>query len=642
MPMIGSLLVALAIPAGITVYASPNGQASASGTQAQPVRTVEQALAIVRHRRSGGQTAATISLAPGDYPVRDTIELGVGDGNLTISGGGRARLLGGQIVSQWKPVEDRAILARLAPEARTAVRVVGLPAGVSANSMTRRGFGIARSPAPLDLFFNHRPMQIARWPNKGWVKTERPDSDAFRFSSLAPRPWAQPETAWAYGYWNHDWAGAFERVADFKRDGNEVRLAYVPPYGIKTGRRFYLLNVLEELDAPGEWFLDAAKRRLYFWPPSAPKESFVSQLGGPMFAAQNVSGLRVTGLRLEGGRDGAVLIQGGTNNRIEKSVIRGFGTFGVKIVGATSSGAAGCDLTDLGESGVELSGGDRRSLTPGKLYAENNRIWNYGRWVRSYAPAVKLQGVGNRASHNEISDAPHSAVIFEGNDQVVEFNDIRRVCLETLDAGAIYSTGRDLSERGTTIRSNRFREIQDLVGSDPKAFVCSIYLDSALSGVQILGNLFEGPGVGVLVNSGWDNLVFGNIFVRNRPGVLIAAADESWKPLLRRGGGWRYFEKGDEMAVTRAPYSKRYPRIAAMLQGDITVPRGNKVIENISIGGGVPTLYNGLAVHEVEIRGNRSLSVGTVGDALELMSDLAPIKVDGIGTTTKTRPLGSG
>ena len=42
-------------------------------------------------------------------------------------------------------------------------------------------------------------------------------------------------------------------------------------YGVASGRDFqqYIaLNILEELDSPGEWYLDRSEGILYFWPPS--------------------------------------------------------------------------------------------------------------------------------------------------------------------------------------------------------------------------------------------------------------------------------------------------------------------------------------------------------------------------------------
>ena len=47
---------------------------------------------------------------------------------------------------------------------------------------------------------------------------------------------------------------------------------------LTKGNRFYVENVLEELDQPGEWCLDTESGTLYFWPPagSAPGAEVVA------------------------------------------------------------------------------------------------------------------------------------------------------------------------------------------------------------------------------------------------------------------------------------------------------------------------------------------------------------------------------
>ena len=58
-------------------------------------------------------------------------------------------------------------------------------------------------------------------------------------------------------------------MASIDLDRRLVKTA--PPYGLysfRKGQRFYFLNVLEELDQPGEWFLDRKTGVLYFWPPA--------------------------------------------------------------------------------------------------------------------------------------------------------------------------------------------------------------------------------------------------------------------------------------------------------------------------------------------------------------------------------------
>src|SRR6266851_907763 len=76
-----------------------------------------------------------------------------------------------------------------------------------------------------------------------------------------------------------------------------------------------------------------------------------------------------------------------------------------------------------------------------------------GRWSKCYVPAVLLDGVGLRASHNLIHDHPHCAILFNGNDHLIDFNEIHHIALETGDVGAIYA-GRDYTYRGNRIRNN--------------------------------------------------------------------------------------------------------------------------------------------------------------------------------------------
>ena len=132
----------------------------------------------------------------------------------------------------------------------------------------------------------------------------------------------------------------------------------------------------------------------------------------------------------------------------------------------------------LGEDVIALSGGDRITLAPAGLAAENNHIHHYSRWNRICRPAVSLDGVGNRVAHNLIDNAPHQAISFGGNDHLIELNEIHSVCYESNDAGAIYS-GRNWTMRGTVIRHNYFHHINGFEGRG----CVGVYLDD--SGISL-------------------------------------------------------------------------------------------------------------------------------------------------------------
>src|SRR5205814_9670125 len=90
-------------------------------------------------------------------------------------------------------------------------------------------------------------------------------------SGEPPRRWGGISDLWVHGYWAWDWANSYERVTTLDLDRHLIKTA--PPhglYGFRAGQRFYYLNVLEELDPPGEWFLERRTCMLYFSPPADP------------------------------------------------------------------------------------------------------------------------------------------------------------------------------------------------------------------------------------------------------------------------------------------------------------------------------------------------------------------------------------
>ena len=164
------------------------------------------------------------------------------------------------------------------------------------------------------------------------------------------------------------------------------------------------------------------------------------------------------------------------------------------ITGGQDHGIQDCEIAYTGGGGLVLNGGDRLTLTPGNHFADNNRIHHFGRWIHTYRPAIQLEGVSNRVSHNLIHDAPHTALAVAGNEHIIEYNEIHRVCLETSDAGALYM-GRDWTQRGTVIRYNYFH---DLGGGDINA----VYLNDWTSATTVFGNLFYKAKRGVLIGGG--------------------------------------------------------------------------------------------------------------------------------------------
>ncbi|MHC4508710.1 MAG: hypothetical protein ACYTAO_07095 [Planctomycetota bacterium] len=86
--------------------------------------------------------------------------------------------------------------------------------------------------------------------------------------------------------------------------------------------------------------------------------------------------------------------------------------------------------------------------------------------------------------------------------------------------------------------------------------------------------------------SGRDNIVKNNVFVECEPAVHVDARGLGWvSKHIARGGGWRMYEKLRDVNFSQPPYSVRYPKLAAILEGDPAVPKGNVIERNLCIGG---------------------------------------------------------
>ena len=658
------LAAAISAPA-LERYVSPEGDDSNSGTSDAPWRTLEGARDNVRawrQQRKGPPEAVTIWLRGGSYPIVRTFELTAVDSGsdgaplaFATAPGERVRLTGGVEVpaAAFMPVTDDGVRQRIPAEALPHVLQADLRALGVADFGRHRQFGHGWSvvPAPIELFWNDAPLQLARYPNDGSIelgpiidpgsmpRTGDYSNRAGRFRYTDPRHarWAGVEDVWLQGYFNHGFADDKIRIASIDTEKDEVQLATPHLYSLASGQNFNLyvaLNLLEELDEPGEWYVDAEKGTLYLWPPddvSGARVS-VSVMEEALVALDGVSHCELRGLIIEEGRGLGISIEGGSDNRVVDCTIRNLGTVGILVgqggrqtfphvtaddyTGEPASREVGsyhshlylntawernagtrhlisnCKIYQTGSGGIILGGGSKRDLVPGGNEVSDCRIHGFSRRNRSGAAGVVVDGCGNRVVHNEIFNADLQAIIVHGNDHLFEFNLVHHVALNSNDASAWY-LGRDPGDQGNVVRWNFFHD----VGRPDRKWMMGVYCDDATCGVLIEGNVFyrvASYGT-VYSNGGHDIVVRNNIFI------------EGYGPAYQLKSMWYDFgidsipyyfgEKGiytkrltESVDIRRPPYSERYPLLVDWLDlmpdGKTYVgmrPRRNVVDRNVLV-----------------------------------------------------------
>ena len=574
---------------------------NAAGTDG-PLATIERARDAIRGLKAQGAVPAggvVVEIAGGVYEPQRPLELTAEDSGTAEApiryrarSGDQVRLVGGKLLGNWKRVTDPLVLERLDPKARDHVVWTDLKEhGIEDFGEMRSGSRWAQSSPGLELFFKNEPMTLARWPNDGFAEivevhgtTEKTAhgrkgtvEGIFEYAEDRPARWLGEPDIMVHGYWFWDWADQRLRVVSID---TRRRIITLPEphhtFGYRKGMHWYAYNILAELDAPGEWYLDRTAGILYFWPPEpiADGAAMVSVLPS-LVEADNVAHVTVKGLTFEATRGTALQIRRADNVRIVGCTIRNVGSYALSLAGKDSA-VVGCDLFNLGDGGLILTGGDRNTLTPGNLLAENNHIRRYGRWNPILKYGIHIHGVGNRMAHNLIHDAPHKAVGFSGNDHLIELNEMHSVVQRANDAGIVYA-GYNPAMRGHVIRHNHFHHVYGYLAQGANG----VYLDDMFCSARIYGNIFHEVHRAILIGGGRDNLVENNLFIDCPIGVHVDARMMNWA-----SGSMDIMKtRLEEVPYREEPWRSRFPELLTYLDGNYAEPRGNVIERNVSVGG---------------------------------------------------------
>lgn len=535
-PILCGLILSTALPAFATDwFVSPQGNDAWSGKLAAPNAegtdgpwaTLAKARDGVRAaRKAGDQTAATVFLRGGTHPLPGGLKLNAEDsGTAEAPATWRAYenekplLIGGRPISGWKAGENGTFEADVAAQGFKGVAFRQLLFGGSRQPLARYPNFDPQNPYGGGWAYADGEM----WPMYADKEGENKHTLLVKAQDL--RKWEKPDEVEVFIFPRYNWWNDILRIKEIDVEKRTITTVKDASYAMRANDRFYFQGAKEELDAPGEWYLDKATGKLFFRPPG--KED-AAALDGQVFAPttrdilalEGVSHFILRGLTFECADGSAVVLRKSENCKVVACTVRNVGDFSgtaVSVEGGTNNGVIGCDISFAGRNAVSLSGGDRKKLAATGNYAENCYIHHTGVYYKQGA-GVTLDGVGQRVSHNLIHDTPRFAIMFGGNDHVLEFNHLRHIALETEDVGATYCGGRDwISPRGTVIRHNF---IHDVLGYGWNGqwvspyFAWGIYLDDNSGGVDVIGNIVARCGRSLIHgHSARDNRVQNNIFV---------------------------------------------------------------------------------------------------------------------------------
>ena len=525
-------------------HVAPAGDDRHPGTKAQPFATLERA----RQAARAAAKPATVWLHGGTFYLPGTLVLSAEDSGVTwqaaagetpvISGGSRLELT-------WESYRDGIMRAKV-------------PAGFATDQ----------------LFVNGARQPMARYPN---FDAKVAVFNGYAADAISPervKRWAAPKGGYIHALHNSRWGGMHYVITGKDEQGGltyEGGWQNNRPSAMHREYRF-VENIFEELDAPGEWFLDAQAGWLYFYPPGGLElkqatvegvrlKSLVELRGvksvtlrGLVFrhAARTFMQTREPLLRTDWAiyRGGAVYFNRTEDCALEDCFLDELGGNSVFVDGYNRRVAVrGCHISKAGGNGIAFVG-DPQAVRNGIGWKEHNEyaaidrtpgpksddypadclvddclIHETGRIEKQTAPVEIDMAQSITIRHCSLYDVPRAGInIGDGcwGGHVIEFCDIFDTVQETGDHGSFNSWGRD---RFWGLKDAPAGELPELALLDMvkpnvlrnNRWRCDhgwdVDLDDGSSNYEIYNNLFLRGGL--KLREGFQRRVWNNIAVNN-------------------------------------------------------------------------------------------------------------------------------
>ncbi|HJN14459.1 MAG TPA: right-handed parallel beta-helix repeat-containing protein, partial [Armatimonadota bacterium] len=539
--------------APVQLFVAPDGRDTDPGTKARPFASLHRARDEIRKLKADGDlpNGATVLVGEGSYFLAEPLtfgpeDSGTAEGPITYSAapGATVALRGSRPVTGWKPFKRDIYQTDLGdvdlgPSRFWQVFYKGARQPLArfpnfdAEHPRTGGFTYIKGTLADD---NTTHLPYEPW---GAARTASKTALLYDPERLAPEGWSQPEQARIHVWPWLNWGRNVLTVQAVDTETHTLILQNRASYALMEGNRFFVENVFEELDAPGEWYFDEGSKQLYFWPPdgkspegqvTVPVLNDLIRLAGDKASGRFVEHIRIHGFALAETHHSLVDLSVAAHCKISACALSGCGRTALSLsAGSHHNEIAGCDIAHVGNSAIVLAGvTDWTHTLQGRIshnLVTNNHVHDVGEGGNAWAAIAINPACGgnvthdNVVSHNLVHDTPRQGINFNGFRNIVERNHVHHTNQEQSDTGAIGMGSRDIHERGSIIRHNYIHDAGGYCMLKPGVweyphYCWGVYLDDYTSGVHVYGNLIVRAQRGcVMVHGGQDIIIENNIIV---------------------------------------------------------------------------------------------------------------------------------
>ncbi len=545
------------VPKAIVLHVSPTGNDSWSGTLPAanatgtdgPLATITAARDRIRKMKTtedGIAAPVNVLLREGTYPQSETLvflpeDSGSQSCPITYQAfpGEHPVISGGLALTGWR--QDHGVQSR--DQCNGKLWRVAVPAAPDGRAWRFNQLTVAG-----------QRRTRARSPNKGsFYRTDGPLPDksarGFFFKEGDIEPWQNLQRVIAVVY--HSWETSIHHLRSVDTEAGIVDLR--EPARWNMGRwekyqRYYVENVFEGLDEPGEWYLDTTHNILYYYPMPGETMDGVEAIAPVVtstlvrFAGVPTEGKRVEHLGFRGisfqhtnadlrrlqnpgqgeiFQGGLIMAVGLSSATFEACEVAHTGVHAIWLgAGCEDNTIRQCHLHDLGGGGVYIGGGSGvQDTAPTQRNTVDNCFIHDGGHLFHGSHGVWIgKSSYNQVTHNEISNLDYSGIScgwswgFQpttAHHNNLDYNHIHHLSNgEGLsDMGGIYTLG--LSP-GTT---ERYNHIHDIYSYEYVSHGSGVYPDEGSTGILIENNVvYRVRTCPLFMHYGKECLVRNNVF----------------------------------------------------------------------------------------------------------------------------------
>ena len=583
----------------IEFFVSPKGSDAQAGTSAnKPFATLQKARDAVRALKQKGElkSPVTVYLLGGTYELSEPFILTADDSGTEacpvtycayqnekpVISGGKA------INSSWEKYKGNIMVTTI-PEAKDG----------------KWKF--------RQLFVNGKRMDRARTPDKdNYFRNERTEQDlgrsTMKFREGDIMKWNNPDEVEVVIL--HSWNESRLFISEINKE--ERLVTFTGPMGFQLGRyrsdpnRYFVENLLEGLDQPGEWYLDSKSGKLYLYPIDdlyktqlrVPVINQLVILQGDIKNQKYVQYVKFSGLTFteveyiipklgiptlpdvgDIYKPSAITFDGVKFCTFENNSVRNIGSYALEITGDGNK-IMWNEIYDAGSGGIIT-----RSYGKERNIISYNHIHDCGKVFFS-GVGVNVDDGGGEVAHNLIHDMSQTGVYGrhwrtsyqaqerrnQGQGLIIEYNEIHDVMQKLNDGGGIF-----IRDSNIIIRNNL---IYNVYSPENGSAGFGIYLGCETRYTQVVNNVVYGTVEGLHVWQGSrHNTIENNIFADSEVREVWYQTPEKWN-------------MPDNRFLRNIVYDTKPYSAAFDVQGENSLPSesDNNVIYNT--GGRTPIVRN--------------------------------------------------